>query len=143
MPRGVPRLTEMHRRRGGWSVPQPTTYRGYRYRSRAEANYARTLDLRLAAKDIKAWERPLPFRLMVSGNLCGHYTPDFLVTLKDGTKELIEVKGWAARDFVLRLKVFKALYPEWKIRVIDGQGRPWKATRSARALPGLRRKGAA
>ena len=61
MPRGVPRLTEMHRRRGGWSVPQPTTYRGYR----------------------------------------------------------------------------------WKIRVVDGQGRPWKATRSARALPGSRRKGAA
>ena len=143
MPRGVPRLTEMHRRRGGWSVPQPTTYRGYRYRSRAEANYARTLDLRLAAKDIRAWERAPSFPLIVSVKRCGHYTPDFLVTLDDGAQELIEVKGWAARDFALRLKVFKALFPEWKIRVVDGQGRPWKATRSARALPGSRRKGAA
>lgn len=133
----------MPRGRGGWSVAQPTTYRGCRYRSKAEANYAGILDLRLAAKDIKAWEREPSFPLIVNGKRCGRYTPDFLVTLKDGTRELIEVKGWAARDFSLRLKVFEALYPAWKVRVVDGQGRPWKASRSARELPGPRRKGAA
>lgn len=133
----------MPRGRGGWSVAQPTIFGGYRYRSKAEADYAANLEVRLDAKDIKAWERAPSFPLIVNGKRCGRYTPDFLVTLRDGTRDLIEVKGWAARDFAFRLKVFEALYPAWKVSVVDGQGRPWKASRSARALPGSRRKGAA
>jgi hypothetical protein len=131
MPRGVPRITDLLRRRGGWSVPQPTEYGGYRYRSRAEARYARRLDLESRAGTIRAWRRADTYPLVVNGRKCGHYTPDFLVTHLDGKQLLIEVKGWAARDFGLRFKLFRALYPELSISIVDGQGRPWKAPLSA------------
>lgn len=46
------------------------------------------------------------------------YKADFMVIHNDGEKEIIEIKGYVARDFPLRLKLFKQRYPWIKITVL-------------------------
>ena len=38
------------------------------------------------------------------------YTPDFRVTYADGREEVVEVKGYASRDYPLRKKLFEKRY---------------------------------
>ena len=57
-----------------------TTYNGRAYPSTAEAEYARTLDLRTAAGLVFGWKRPDPIELIPGGRQWGlSYTPDFWV----------------------------------------------------------------
>lgn len=109
--------------RGGWAVAKPTEYAGVRYPSKGEANEAARLDLKKRAGRIRDWSRAPAFPLVVNGQPCGRYTPDFLVHHLDGTMELLEVKGRPSRDFVLRFRTFKACYPERWITVLDSSGR--------------------
>lgn len=44
--------------------------------------------------------------------LATHYTPDFRLTYPDGRVVVVEVKGKAARDYVLRRKLFKMQHPD-------------------------------
>ena len=115
-----------------WSAARPTEYAGALYDSKAEANRAHLLDLELRAGRIRSWARAPRFPLEVNGQVCGHYTPDFLVIANDGSQIALEVKGRAARDVALRLNVFRALYPEIELRVITGEGNPWKPARRKR-----------
>jgi hypothetical protein len=115
-----------------WSAARPTEYAGVLYASKAEARRAEVLEMLRRAGKIESWCRARRYPLNVEGELCGHYTPDFLVTYLDGSQELLEVKGRAARDVAFRLNVFRALYPEIPLRVIDGDGNPWKAPRRKR-----------
>lgn len=138
MPTGVPRPTTLLRA-GGWCA-KPKDYAGHTYRSTAEANYAARLNLRLRAGKIRSWERASFYRIEINEIRCGRYTPDFLVTHLDGTEELIEVKGWAARDFVFRFNVFRALHPELWITVVDSNGDPYDPNRRERGPDAVIRK---
>ena len=122
MGKGVARNASMMRQKGPWDVAKPTLYGGIRYRSRAEADYAERLTWLLKDKRIKAWERATFYRIEINGHRCGRYTPDFKVTHLDGTEEIVEVKGWAARDFLFRFNVFRALHPQLKVTVVDSKG---------------------
>ena len=125
-----------------WGVAKKTLYAGVWWRRAAEADRAHKLELQRRAGVIKAWAKAPRFDLVINGKKCGWYTPDFLVTRLDGTQYLIEVKGWAAREFTFRLNVFRALYPTWEVQVVDDKGNPWKRRTTRRVaredrLPGL------
>jgi hypothetical protein len=110
----------------GWRSAKHTPYGGVVWRSKAEAERAKKLDLLQRAGEILKWEKAPRFDLVINGKKCGWYTPDFLVTRPDGTRYLLEVKGHAVREFTFRTNVFRALYPEWELLVIDKDGAPWR-----------------
>lgn len=56
--------------------------------------------------------------LVVNGIRVGTHKVDFLLTYIDGTREVREVKGFRVRDFGLRMKLFCALFPEIKYKVV-------------------------
>lgn len=51
------------------------------------------------------------FPLVVNGTKIGRYTADFRYK-SDGDEVVVEVKGFVTRDYSLRKRLFKALYPE-------------------------------
>jgi hypothetical protein len=46
------------------------------------------------------------------------YVADFLLTHSDGSKEVIDIKGFETADFKIKAKWFKKLYPEYKFTVL-------------------------
>jgi hypothetical protein len=47
-----------------------------------------------------------------------HYTADFLLTMPDGKKRVIEVKGFRTRDYTLRRKMFEYKYSDLTIEEV-------------------------
>ena len=90
-----------------------TEYNGVKYQSKKEANYACELDLRLKAKDIKMWERQIPFHVAINGKKIGKYMLDFKVINNDGSVEYIDVKGMKSG---VPYQMFK-----WKKKCVEAQ----------------------
>jgi len=92
------------------------------YHSKKEANYAATLDMLKKAEDPKdrvvRWERQVRVPLIVKGKLIANWYIDFLVTYGDGRVQYEEVKGFATETYLLKRKLFEALYPERVLKVI-------------------------
>ena len=89
------------------------TYNGYSYDSRAEADYAAELDLRLQAKDIKDWERQYKVEMrypMPDGKLICTYKVDFRVHNLDGSYELVEIKGFETDTWRLKKKLLETIW---------------------------------
>lgn len=89
------------------------TYDGYNYDSRAEADYAMELDLRLKAKDIKDWERQYKVDIrypMPEGKLICTYKVDFRIHHNDDSFELIEVKGMETSTYRLKRKLLEVIW---------------------------------
>lgn len=86
----------------------PQTYNGINYHSRFEAGYARDLDLRVKAKDIKSWERQVKIELTAHGKRIANYYVDFLIHHNDGSKEYVEVKGYETDTWKIKWKIFEA-----------------------------------
>ena len=51
-------------------------------------------------------------------HICNHYV-DFIVTKNDGSIEAHEYKGFRTGVWLLKMKLFKALYPEIPYIVIN------------------------
>lgn len=85
-----------------------TIYNNIAYASKLEASYARELDLRLKAKDIKSWRRQVPIELKVNGEKICKYYVDFEITHNDGLIELIETKGFETEVWRLKRKLLEA-----------------------------------
>lgn len=82
------------------------------YASKSEANYAKHLDQRLKAGDIKAWKGQVKVQLVVNGSKVCTMIPDFLVTHNNGRNEYVEVKGYQTPIYKLKFKLFHALFPD-------------------------------
>lgn len=91
---------------------------GVEFDSKMEAQVFRELKLELGAKGITKLALQPRFELVVNGVKVGHYTSDFLYYDTDGTQVVVEVKGYATPVYRLRVKVFKALYPEIRFHEI-------------------------
>lgn len=96
-----------------------TEYKGVLYDSKREAAYAQELDWRVRAGELIGWERQIRFELIINGTKIGRYTIDFLEINKDGSKMHTEIKGYKTPEWVLRNKVFRALYPEVPYAVVS------------------------
>lgn len=111
-----------------WSVKRGSKYGnkkkeygGKVYHSKAEAQYAKELDLRMKAKDIIGWDRQVKIPLDVNGKHIANYYMDFVVTCRDATLEFVEVKGFETETWRLKFKLLEALYgddPNIKIVVV-------------------------
>ena len=115
-------------------------YGGIQFRSKAEARYAKWLDVRCRAQnsDIVSWRyEPLRFDLRCGTCTVAHYTPDFEVTLV-GSKEWHECKGVNTPLGALKIKMFRACYPNEVLRVIDATSMKERPT--GRATKDLRMK---
>lgn len=100
-----------------------TIYNNTAYHSKKEAAYAKELDLRKKAGDIKDWERQVRISLDVNGyHICNYYI-DFKIIHNDGSIELVEVKGFRTEVWRLKWKLFEAIYskrhPEVELTIIS------------------------
>lgn len=100
----------------GVSPREQRTYDGVVYPSKAEAAYAAELDLRKRAGDIVDWHRAESFPLNVNGFLVGSYRPDFHVLERPAEATLwVEVKGAWSEAARLRVRLFRACYPNLRL----------------------------
>jgi len=98
------------------------TYNGYSYMSKLEANYAYELDMRLKAKQIKAWDKQHKISFDVNGkHICNYYV-DFIVYHNDDTIELVECKGMETDIWKLKRRLLEVLFlpehPEYSYTVV-------------------------
>lgn len=87
-------------------------YNGNTYHSKMEAGYAESLDLRKMAKDIKDWKRQVKISLDVNGHHISNYFVDFMIEHNDGSIEYVEVKGFETPEWVMKWRLFEALYSD-------------------------------
>lgn len=85
-----------------------STYNGYNYDSKLEANVAQDLDTRLKAKDIKHVEKQVKIPLQAYGKHITNYFIDFVITHNDGHLEYLEVKGMETDVWKLKWKMLEA-----------------------------------
>lgn len=95
-----------------------TEYKGFVYDSKKEAAHAMVLDSLSASKNddmrVIKWERQLPYRFEVDGQLICKYILDFKVWYADGRIEHVDVKGMkkgnAYSMFRLKKKMMKIFH---------------------------------
>lgn len=85
-------------------------YNGRLYMSKGEAGYARELELRKKAGEITEIVPQFRLSLDVNGYHICNYIVDFKVTLKDGSEEIHEYKGFSTPLFLYKWKLTEALY---------------------------------
>lgn len=87
-------------------------YNGRWYQSKKEMEYAKELDFRKKAGDVMDWRPQYKVGLEVNGTkICSYYV-DFWVMLKDGSEQLIEVKGFETQLWRIKKRLLVALLPE-------------------------------
>lgn len=94
-----------------------TIYDGHSYASGAEAARAAELDIKLRAREIKAWKRQPRFELGVPENI---YFADFEVTGNDDGVWIEDVKGKMTPKFRRDVKLWKAYGPH-PLHIIMGR----------------------
>ena len=52
------------------------------------------------------------------------YKPDLVITLKDGSKRYVEIKGWFRPEDVLKMQHVKNCNPEMDIRILFAKDNP-------------------
>jgi hypothetical protein len=87
-----------------------TEYKGAKYHSKKEADYAAGLDLLMRAGMIRAWTRQEKIPLTVNGIVVANYVMDFSVIHNDGATEYVEVKGFEKDLWKLKWKMLNAIY---------------------------------
>jgi hypothetical protein len=89
-------------------------------RSSWEANYARYLNFLQRNGDVISWSyEPKTFWFDKIKRGTRFYTPDFLVTWKNGTSEFHEVKGYMDQKSATKLRRMKQFYPDVTVQLID------------------------
>lgn len=100
-------------------------YDGYWYQSKLEANYARELDLRVKAKDIKSWDRQVVIEVRFYDQLFTKYKMDFKIIHNDQSIEWIEVKGYEDPAWKYRWKALEIymnhFYPDDRLSIIKAK----------------------
>lgn len=121
-----------HKGRGGKREDLGGRY----FRSSWEANYARYLNILVDKGEVAAWEfeaDTFTFESIKRG--CRHYTPDFKVTMPDGSTEYHEVKGWMDAKSQTKLKRMAKYFPSVKVVVIAKNSYKAIAQGAGRMIP--------
>ncbi len=110
-------LTAMNRKPSKYGS-RKTEYSGITFDSAAEAKRAAELDVLVKCGEIFGWQRQRPYVIVVNEIYICTYFVDFWVAGKDGKWWLEEVKGHETPEYKLKMKLFRALYPQIDIRVL-------------------------
>lgn len=120
-----------------WSAAQYREYSAKKHKvsgrgktvSHAEVRFEQLYILpRLHKKQIKNYSAQVEFELWPQTETERRivFTPDFVIEWADGRKEVIELKGKQVkkmqRDYHLRVRRFKELYPEYQYREEKSEG---------------------
>jgi hypothetical protein len=118
---------------GCWLCVEHSALKGFWYQSKAEARTAQRLDDECRHGKILSWRRAraVVLQAKIPGQQAILYTPDFVVTLPDGTREALEVKSIATLTPVSRVKIklYRACARRYgwpPLRIITGSGRALK-----------------
>ncbi len=88
---------------------------GIKFPSIKEGRRYRELKVLQAGGLITELQLQPSFRLIVEGKLICIYRPDFRYLTAESPKPVIEdVKGYRTRDYIIKAKLFQALYPEFR-----------------------------
>lgn len=94
---------------------------GLCFDSKKEADYYVYLKYSLMAREIKGFSRQARF-VIIEGtdkdNRATEYIADFVVFHNDGSSEIIDTKGVKTQAFKLKMKAFRAMYPELEVKII-------------------------
>src|SRR5437870_2623070 len=103
---------------------QRKEFNGRLYDSKAEAGIAQEVELLRRSGEVVKVEPQRTFNLYGKngGRVCTH-RPDFLLTFKDGHREVWECKGFATDVWRIKLKLFEDNYPEIVYYVITPRER--------------------
>jgi hypothetical protein len=93
-------------------------YRGRKYDSKGEMEYAIKLDWRKKSGEIAKITPQYPIAIIVSGHQICNYVIDFKIDFTDGHIEYHEYKGCETDLWKLKWKLAKALYPDYKFVLI-------------------------
>ncbi|MFE4569967.1 DUF1064 domain-containing protein [Paenibacillus chitinolyticus] len=103
---------------------KPTMVDGIRFDSKAEAHYYLYLKSEKDKGNITSLELQPAFVIQDSFKKNGKqykpivYKADFKVAWKDGTEEIIDVKGKRTEAYCIKLKMFELRYPKLTIKEI-------------------------
>ena len=101
------------RMRGGNKyLARKAVYKGTLYHSAKEAAQAAELDVKKRAGLIKEWRRQVHYPLKIGAQKVCTIIVDFEEEYPDGTKRVIEVKGYPTPEWRVKWKMFEALYPQ-------------------------------
>lgn len=107
------------------------TIDGHDFASSAEGRRYSELKLLERAHEIKALGVHPVYPLVVNGVTIGKFTADFAY-FEGGRKIVEDVKGLVTEAASLRMRVFKALYPDHELKVIqNGQAKAFKQRKVA------------
>lgn len=96
---------------------EPTTVDGIKFPSMKEANYYCELKLLKRAGEIKDFDRQVKFVLQPAYDRKGEhireiaYYADFVITYKDDSQKVIDVKGYETDVFKMKKKMLLYKYP--------------------------------
>lgn len=105
----------------GVAPVEARTYNGIVYHSKAEAEYAKRLDLMMKAagsERVVSWSRQVAIPLAVNGHHVCDYRVDFAVLTADGKMHWVEIKGMETSMWRLKYRLFQVLYPERKLLIV-------------------------
>lgn len=95
-----------------------TSYNGRIYHSKKEASYAMELDWMKKAGMIKDWIPQFKLSLDVNEQYVTNYYIDFKVIMNNDEIEMHEVKGFAVELGMLKFRLAKAIYQQYKFVLI-------------------------
>lgn len=91
-----------------------TTYKGVKYRSKLEADYAKYLDRLKDEGTILFYNRQVIFDFP-DGN---SYRVDFVVYYTDGKVDIVDTKGVETPDFKRNIKSMEYYYPYFDVNIV-------------------------
>jgi hypothetical protein len=91
---------------------------GHIHDSCGEAKYCTELYYQVISKDIKSYEIQRKYPLVIDRKSYGYMRVDFEVIGKDSVKYIIEYKGMPTPKWWLKVKLFKACYPDIEYRIV-------------------------
>lgn len=94
---------------------QKAIYKGDKYDSKKEKEYAQILDGLLADKKILYWKRQVTFPLpsmgtIMTGKRRARYVADFIVTTIDGAEHIVEIKGYFTQEMKTKYAFFEHVH---------------------------------
>lgn len=81
---------------------------GIKFQSQKEGGYYLYLKSEQKKGRVKSFKLQAPFRCEVNGRLVCKYIADFVVTYADGSKKVIDVKGFRTSLYILKKKLMFA-----------------------------------
>lgn len=91
-----------------------TEYRGIKYSSKLEADYAKYLD-RLQEDGVVLWKNRQVIFDFPDGN---SYRVDFVVYYSNGDVDIVDTKGVETPDFKRNIKSMEYYYPYFNVKIV-------------------------